>query len=163
MANYTLTNGSSAGAGTQQATATTFISPLLVTGCPISVPRRGKLYDLLIGTNGTPADNFMEWDISRCTIVSTSVAGGTLVAAPPLDPADAAATSIATVNSTGSATISVPNLFYVGVNQRASYRWVAAPGSELVWPATSSNGLNLRTRSGGYTGTATGTWYFQEQ
>lgn len=24
--------------------------------------------------------------------------------------------------------------FYVGVNQRAKYRWVAAPGSEIVWP-----------------------------
>ena len=163
MAEYTLTNGSSAGAGTQQATTTTYVSPILVSGCATSGPRRGKIYDLLIGTNGTPADNFVEWDISRVTTVSTSAAAGTLVAAPPLDPANAVALTVCTVNSTGSATISVPNIFYVGVNQRASYRWVAAPGSELVWPATSSNGFALRGRSGGYTGTLTGNWMFQEQ
>ena len=163
MSNYTITNGSTAGSGTQQATTTTYVSHILGAGAPTSTPRRGKLYDVLIGTNGTPADNFVEWDISRVTTISTSVAAGTLVAAPPLDPADAAATSVVTVNSTGSPTISVPNLFYVGVNQRASYRWVAAPGSELVWPATSSNGLVLRGRSGAYTGTLTGNWMFQEQ
>lgn len=163
MANYTLTNGSSASAGTQQAITTTYVSPCLVTGAPTSAPRRGKIYDLLIGTNGTPADNFVEWDISRCTTVSTSAGAGTLVTPQPLDAADAAATSVATVNSTGSTTISIQNMFYVGVNQRASYRWVAAPGSELVWPATSSNGFCLRARSGGYTGTVTGNWMFQEQ
>lgn len=162
MSNYTLTNGSSAGAGTQQNQTTTYVSPLLVTGASSTTPPRGKIYDLLIGTNGTPADNFVEWDISRCTTVSTAAAAGTLVAAPPLDAADAVAQSVATVNSTGAATISVPNIFYVGVNQRASYRWVAAPGSELVWPATSSNGFALRARSGGYTGTCTATWMFNE-
>lgn len=163
MSNYTLTNGSTTGGGTQQATTTTYVSPILVSGAPTTTPRRGKIYDLLIGTNGTPADNFIEWDISRCTTVSTAVAAGTLVAAQPLDQADAIAVSVCTVNSTGSATIAVPNLFYVAVNQRASYRWVAAPGSELVWPATSSNGFCLRGRSGGYTGTLSGTWMFDEQ
>lgn len=167
MANYTLTNGSSAGAGTQQAVTATYVNSLLATGAPTTTPRRGKIYDLLIGTNGTPADNFMEWDISRVTTVSTSAAAGTLVAAPPLDSADAAATSVCTVNSTGTSTISVPNIFYVGVNQRASYRWVAAPGSEIVWPAntsaTVSNGLAGRVRSGGYTGVCTMQWIFQEQ
>jgi hypothetical protein len=163
MANYTTTNGSTGSAGTQQSITTSYVSHCLGVGAPTSAPRRGKIYDLLIGTNGTPADNYVEWDISRVTTVSTSAAAGTLVTPQALDPADAAATSVATVNSTGSPTISVQNVFYVGVNQRASYRWVAAPGSELVWPATSSNGFALRARSGGYTGTVTGNWMWQEQ
>lgn len=163
MANYTATNGSSASAGTQQATATAYAGALLTVGAPTSGPRRGKIYDVLVGTNGTPADNYMEFDISRATTVSTGAAGGTLITPQPLDSADAAATSVVTANSSITATISIQNLWYVGVNQRASYRWVAAPGSELVWPATSSNGCVLRTRSGGYTGTATGTWLFCEQ
>lgn len=163
MSNYTLTNGSSAGSGTQQNMGTAYGGGLIASGAPSGTPRRGKIYDLLIGTNGTPADNYVEWDISRCTTVSTAAAAGTLVAAPPLDQADAAAITVCTVNSTGTQTISVPNIFYVGVNQRASYRWVAAPGSELVWPATSSNGFTLRARSAGYAGTATGNWMFQEQ
>ena len=157
MANYTATNGSTASAGTQQATATAYAGALLGLTTATTL-RRGKIYDLLIGTNGTPADNFMEWDISRVTAASTA----TVVTPQPLDSADQAAIAIASANSSTHGTISIQNIFYVGVNQRASYRWVAAPGSELVWPATSSNGFQLRQRSGGYTGTATGTWMWQE-
>jgi len=159
MANYTATNGSTASAGTQQATASAYTGAILGVNAPTSGPRRGKIYDLLIGTNGTPADNYMEWDISRVTTSSTA----TIITPQALDPADAAATSVVTVNSSTHGTVSIQNILYVGVNQRASYRWVAAPGSELVWPATSSNGFQLRQRSGGYTGTATGAWMFQEQ
>lgn len=160
MAKYAITNGSTSGAGTQQNMTTTYVGALLGMNSSSSVPRRGKVYDLLIGTNGTPADNFIEWDISRVTTSSTATV---VTSPPPLDPADAAATTLVTVNSSTQGTISVPNLFYVGVNQRASYRWVASPGGELVWPATSSNGFQLRARSGGYTGTATGTIHFEEQ
>ena len=159
MANYSATNGSTASAGTQQATATAYTGALLGVNGPTSAPRRGKVYDVLIGTNGTPADNYMEWDISRVTTSSTA----TIITPQPLDSADAAATTVATANSSTHGTVSLQNVWYVGVNQRASYRWVAAPGSELVWPATSSNGYQLRVRSGGYTGTATGTWMWQEQ
>ena len=157
---FTITNGSTTGGGTQQATAAAYAGALIgVSASSTSAPlRRGAVYDVLIGTNGTPADNFVEWDISRVTASSSA----TIVAVAPLDSADGAATSVVTVNSSTFATISVPNMWYVGVNQRASYRWVAAPGSELIWPATSSAGFQLRQRSGGYTGTATGTILFSE-
>src|SRR5882762_6129799 len=125
-----------------------------------AAPRRIKIYDVLIGTNGTPADNFIEWDISRVTTASTS----TTATPQPLDQADAASLTTTTVNSSQFGTITAnSNVFYIGVNQRASYRWVAAPGGELVSPATSSAGFQLRVRSGGYTGTATGTIHFEEQ
>lgn len=159
MAKYSVTNGSTASAGTQQATATAYGGAIVGMNAPTASPRRGKVYDVLIGTNGTPADNFVEWDISRVTTSSTA----TIVTPQPLDSADAAATSVITANSSSAGTISVQNIFYVGVNQRASYRWVASPGGEIVWPATSSNGLQLRARSGGYTGTVTGTIHFEEQ
>lgn len=159
MANYGVTNGSTASGGTQQATTTTYVGPLvsLVAG---TTARRIKLYDILIGTNGTPADNFMEFDISRVTGASSL----TIYAAQSLDNADAAALTVAAVNSSLAGTVTtLTNLFYVGINQRASYRWVAAPGSELVGPATTSAGLQLRCRSAAYVGTATGTLLFQEQ
>lgn len=156
--NYSITNGSSAGAGTQQNLTTTYVSAVLGVGSSTSTPRRIAIYDVLVGTDGTPADNYIEWDISRVTTMSTA----TVVAAPPLDSADAAAVSVVTVNSSTAGTISVPNIWYVGVNQRASYRWVAAPGSELIAPATSSNGFQLRAKSGGYTSTVTGTFFFSE-
>lgn len=158
MAQYTLSNGSTTGGGTQQATGSAYSLPILGLNSSTSVPRRGKVFDLLIGTDGTPADNFIEWDVSRITTSSTS----TLLAGFPLDPADAASASVSTVNSTAAPTIGTPGLWYVGINQRASYRWIASPGSEIVWPATASNGLALRGRSASYTGTLTGTWMWIE-
>lgn len=163
MANYVITNSTLGGTGTQQAMTTTYKTLCSVyassTGTT-SLVRRGKIYDLLIGTNGTPADNPMEFDVARLTAPSTSA----LITANPLDPADAAAASGVNANSTTEGTFSSSGqVFYVGINQRASYRWVAAPGSELVWPATSSAGLALRAKSASYTGTATGTVMFQEQ
>lgn len=160
MANYAITNGSTSGGGTQQPTTTTYVGALIGLTGANSAPRRIKIYDVLIGTNGTPADNFVEWDISRVTAASTT----TSATPQPLDQADATSLTTTTVNSSTFGTITAnSNCFYVGVNQRASYRWVAAPGSELVSPATSSAGFQLRARSGAYTGTATGTLLFQEQ
>ncbi len=160
MAKYVISN-STTSVGTQQAMTTTYKS-LNTAVAAQSAPRRGKVYDLLVGTNGTPADNYMEWNVSRITALSTT--GGTTYTAQALDPADAAALATCTSNSTTEGTITTAtDLFYVGVNQRASYRWVAAPGSELVWPATSCSGMVIRARSGGYTGTATTTVYFEEQ
>lgn len=160
MANYGITNGSTSGGGTQQPTAATYVGSLIGVVGSTTAPRRIKVYDVLIGTNGTPADNFVEWDISRVTASSTT----TVLAAQSLDNADATALTVAAVNSSTFGTVTTgSNLFYVGINQRASYRWVAAPGSELVSPATSSAGFQLRVRSAAYTGTATGTLLFQEQ
>jgi hypothetical protein len=157
MSNFSVTNGSTTGGGTQQNMTTTYVGALLGLTAPSASPRRFRIYDVLIGTNGTPADNFIEWDISRVTASSTA----TIITPMPLDQADAATLTVATANSSTHALITGSgNVFYVGVNQRASYRWVAAPGGELVAPATSSAGFQLRTRSGGYTGTATGTLHF---
>lgn len=160
MAKYAITNGSTSGGGTQQSMTTTYVGSLVGLTSSGTTPRRGKVYDILIGTNGTPADNYIEWDMSRVTTNSTA----TFLAAQALDQADSAALTNVTVNSSTAGTITTgSNVFYVGVNQRASYRWVANPGSELVWPATSSNGFQLRARSAGYTGTATATVHFEEQ
>ena len=160
MAKYSITNGSTSGAGTQQNTTTTYVGSLIGLTGANAAPRRIKVYDLLIGTNGTPADNFIEWDISRVTTNSTA----TSATPQPLDQADATSLTTTTVNSSTFGTITAnSNVFYVGINQRASYRWVAAPGGELVSPATSSAGFQVRVRSGGYTGTATATVHFEEQ
>ncbi len=182
MANFGVTNSTAIGAGNvQQAVASTYKSLIVMgnssaTGSTVGAGmyRRGKLYDILIGTNGTPADNYMEFDVTRITL-GTTPAGTTtlgissLSSTYGLDPADSnGCVNWLQINSTGEVGVTATTeVWYVGVNQRASYRWVAAPGSELVWPAvssaTASGGLSLRVRSGGYTGTATGNVLFQEQ
>lgn len=163
MANFAISNSTLGGVGTQQAMTTTYKTLVCVyasTTGTTSLVRRGKIYDILVGTNGTPADNAMEFAVSRMTAPSTSA----IISAQPLDMADAVMASGCVANSTTEGTFtSSAELWYAGINQRASYRWVAAPGSEMVYPATSSAGLALRARSPAYTGTATGTVYNQEQ
>lgn len=181
MANFTVVNTTGIGGGAvQQAVATTYKS-LISVGNSSATPsslgaglyKRGKLYDILVGTNGTPADNYMEWDVTRITLGTTPAAVtlgiSSLSSTFTLDTADSNnLLNWIAINSTSEGGITATTeIWYVGVNQRASYRWVAAPGSELVWPAvssaTASGGLALRTRSGGYTGTATATILAQEQ
>jgi len=155
MANYAVNNKN---AGTQQAISSSYKT--LAALFSSATVRRGKLYDFMFGTNGTPADNPMEFDISRMTVDGT----GTATTPNPLDPADASALTTSKSNYTAEPTVTAASsVFYLGINQRASYRWVAAPGSELVWPATSANGLVMRALSTGYTGTATAEGLFQEQ
>lgn len=146
MANYAATNNSSAGgaAGTNITASSTYAA-IITMGSSSTTPVRGKLYDVLIGTNGTPADNVMEFQILRTTECATGVAGGTTITAAPLDSNDKIAVSRVTVNSTGvAAGAASPSLWYIGINQRASYRWVAAPGGELIWPATGSAAISLQ-------------------
>jgi hypothetical protein len=177
MPNYVITN-STVFAGTAPIAVTaTYQTQLLVgpTSAALNNPaypglRRGKIYDLLVGTAGTPADFSYEWEVTRTTAMgstNTTAPAGSLSSvssAFALDIADVGFSAYALNNS--SAETNMPagaQVWYVGINQRASYRWVAAPGSELVWPAVSSQGMALKTRSvSGGTATATGSIYFSE-
>jgi hypothetical protein len=103
-------------------------------------PRRIKLYDLVLGSEATPADGAFKWSVDRCTAAGTS----TGVTPQPLDPADAATEMDAGENHTIDPTGTTP-LLAIALNQRATMRWVAAPGGELVAPATASNGFAFRT------------------
>lgn len=184
MANFGISNSTVAGFGSTQAPISAAYKTLVLAaastqGSGVSATngslRRGKIYDLLVGTNGTPADNYVEWQISKATVTTssgTTFAGvlSSVSSAMALDPADVGAFAFMVANSSnegGISLITAPSAWYVGVNQRASYRWVAAPGSELVYPAVSSatggNGLCLQARSAAYTGTATGNVLFAEQ
>lgn len=178
MANLAIVNSTACGGGNVQAACTTTYKTQILIGNSTTSNttisgqlRRGKLYDILVGTNGTPADNYMEWDCCRATVGTSSVLAGGISSLSSnffLDAADAGSMAIIGINSSiETAFTPTTEVWYVGVNQRASYRWVAAPGSELVYPANSSatggNGFLGRVRSGAYTGTATMNILFQEQ
>lgn len=177
MPNFAVVNTTAALGGAAQSAITTTYKTQIITfnsstaSGSVTALRRGRLYDILVGTNGTPADNYMEWDVVRVTGgVTTSTLGSisSLSSLYALDTADntGAGSQIAINSSVETDRTTGTEVFYVGVNQRASYRWVAAPGSEIVWPANASatptNGLAGRARSGGYTGTATMNWLFTE-
>jgi hypothetical protein len=101
-----------------------------------------KWYDVILGSEASPADNPFLWILQRCTTAGTSTA----VTPQPLDPADAATETDAGENHTAEPTYTANQiLLAVPLNQRATFRWVAAPGSELVAPATASNGIGIQT------------------
>ncbi len=126
---------------------------------PASGMRRGKLYDILFGSEGSaPADNAFDWEVLRCSTAGTATA-----ATPnPLDPADAAAVTVGGQAHSAEPTTGVSILDWP-MNQRASTRWVASPGSELVFPATASNGFTIRTKVAGGAVAVTATGFVDEQ
>ena len=184
MANYSIPNSTGLTYGTScQAMTTTYKSIITIgngstaavsgfAGATVAspyLPRRGKIYDILIGQNYSPADTYVTWDMMRMTALGSSgnVFAGALTSASSLfalDSADAAANSFITMNASIETNSSAAaDVWSIAINQRASYRWVAAPGSEFVYPATSSAGLALRCLgAGSFAGTVTGTVMFQE-
>jgi hypothetical protein len=181
MANFTVTNTTAIGGGNaQQAAAATYKSLIVVGNSSATTAtngagtyRRGKLYDLLLGTAGSPADNYYEFDVGTITLGTTPAGITTLLISSlsssfTLDPADINVTAAIHINSSAEVGIgSVVEKWYLGINQRASYRWVCAPGSEILYPANSSatnpNGLAIRGRSAAGTANMTATVMVSEQ
>ena len=156
MARYTVGTGHG---GTPQAMTTTYKTLVSVTALTANVVRRGWIYDIMVGADGTPADNAMTFKVDRQTSAST----GSAAVPSPIDGGDAAATLVGTANYTIEPTVTAAKqLIELGMNQRASYRWVAAPGGELVVPASDTDGIGARVKSPGYTGTMVCTLQFWE-
>ena len=122
-----------------QTPAGTTLAIINLTG---SAAIRCKIYDLIIGSDATPADQATEFTMVRTTDAGT---GGTALTEAPLDPLTVAATGAA-IGGTFSAQPAQGNiLLMIPLNQRATFRWVAAPGSELISAATAANGIMLNS------------------
>lgn len=126
---------------------------------PASSMRRLKLADFSIGAGGTPADNATEFNLVRTTANGTD---GSTVTPNPIDPADAACVATFGQGVTAEPTTAGVDLWDLPLNQRASYRWQAVPGYELVIPATANAGLAMRGLSPAYTGAFGGSLFFDE-
>ena len=122
---------------------------------------RPYVYDFTFGTTGTPSDSVITLTVSRAAATAATL--GTALTPSPLDSGDAAATMTAIASLTAEEATGVV-LFQVGLNVRATYRWVAAPGGELIMAAsTTTNGsLSLNALSPAYTLDAKATAYHAE-
>jgi len=118
--------------------------------------RRAFLYEWTVGPGSVPnaTDCELVWSIIKQTTAGT---GGVTLTMNAIDQADATAGSVAlgnfTAEPTGAETAIIDTL---GANQRASYRWVVAPGGpgEIIIPATNLAGIGVRTKSSTYVGNA---------
>lgn len=102
---------------------------------------RIKVYDVVVGSDATPADNAAEYVLQRYTVDGTSTA----VTPQALDPGDAAALAEAGEAHSAEPTYTANAiLLQWAQNQRATFRWVAVPGGELIIPATADSGIGLQ-------------------
>lgn len=104
---------------------------------------RGRIYDIIIGSDATPADVAGEFNIIRGTVSGT---GTGTVTPHAFDPADPAALLTAKQGTfTGQTKTATSEILMIALNQRATFRWVAVPDGEIVVPATSDNWVGLES------------------
>jgi hypothetical protein len=120
---------------------------------------RAWIYDILVGSDATPADLAGQFDVIRGTVSGT----GTAVTPRALDPGNPAAL-LAGEGGTFSGQTKTANsaMLSFGLNQRATFRWVAPPGGELVVPATSDNWVGVESIGHGGTPNINCTIHWQE-
>lgn len=104
---------------------------------------RPRIYDILVGSDAV-ADNAAKFLIQRNTTTGTPAGNFTPV---PIDPSDPTAVVTCGLGLFSAGPTLTANAYVLqwAQNQRATFRWVAAPAKELIIPATATNGLSLMT------------------
>lgn len=121
---------------------------------------RPRFFEFIVGTTGAAADNAIEYRFGRFD--TADGAGDTLTPAA-LDQADPVALGVAQGNhGTEPTYVANEESVIVGINQRATFRWIASPGREFVAPATATEGFGLVGFNGTYVGLYTGTMFWEE-
>ena len=145
--------------GTQTTTATPGDTTLAVLG---DAAVRGRVFEWIFSQSGTPADNVVQWLVRRLTAVGTEGAG--VVPVTLSDPGGTSAGAIdgAENHSVEPTYTAASELLDFDINERATFRWVASPGGEMVIPATASNGLGATAISATYSGDTRVTAHFTE-
>jgi hypothetical protein len=139
-------NSRNATSPSQQNLTTTFKT---IVSLESAATGRGQLFELELGADGPPnaTDCQIVYGVSRQTVTGT----GTASTPNPMNPADAASRTTSKINHTIEPTVTANSMiFAAALNQRASQRWIAAPGKELIWPNTSANGLVAQALSPTY-------------
>lgn len=112
-----------------------------ILGLTSAATVRPRIFDLILGSDATPADNAAEYVLQRYTAAGTST-GVTPQALDPSDPAALASSGEAhTVEPTYTANAI---MLQWAQNQRLTFRWVAAPMGEIILPATAANGVGIQ-------------------
>jgi len=107
-----------------------------------STAHRNSVYEMWFGNIGSPADQVSVQTVQRITADGS----GTGVTPTALDPADRASQCTCLENHTSEPTYtSNTEVMEIPLNHRATFRWVAAPGGEIVTPATNNFGAGFKS------------------
>lgn len=128
---------------------------------PAAAPTsRGRIVDILVGSDDTPADQACRFSVGRTTAVGTEGAGFVPNNVDPAGPAGAYDSGNA--HSAEPTYTANKQLLVFSMNQRATFRWVASPGYELVMAATQNNGAGLKSAASTSTQAHEATILFEE-
>jgi hypothetical protein len=171
MSGFTVNNEM---AGSAQNLTTTYKTQIML-GVPASLPRRMRVFEIELSATGVPnaTDCPIQGDFLWCT---GAVIGTNTAATPwPKDSGTAIGTQVDTAVSKGYINWSAePTVYGVAnswwfraFNQRSGVLWQAAPGHEIVLPAsaqgtTVSTGAGLRALSPNYASTVAARTDFDE-
>ncbi len=106
---------------------------------------RPRVYDMIFSHGTAPGDTVIRWEIGRITVTGA----GTGITENSLDPDAPAADVLAEeeIGTTGFTVVADSQFLDFDLNQRATFRWVAAPGGEILMPATAAFGLGWNASS----------------
>ena len=120
---------------------------------------RPAVYDILLGCGATPADLAGRWAVQRYSASGSA----TSVTPAPLNTSNPASNVTAGKTNTVEPTYTASTeMLLFGLNQRATFRWVAAPGGEIVLPAVAASGIGIYSVSHGGTPTCEATFHWEE-
>jgi hypothetical protein len=148
-----------AASGVSGALTTTVKTALGVQQPASTLKGRIELYQLILSSAATPADNSIEW------IVQKTSTAGTSTAVTPTDVDDASNTAVGAAGQTFTAeptAVSNTILLDIGLNQRSPYTVVLGPGFEWPIANTASRGIGVGAKHPSATPTVNATAYWRE-
>lgn len=134
--------------GTHQTPAGTNLTILALESAAAA---RGRLHQIILGSDATPADVATEFALLRHTAAGI---GGTAVTEKPADPLGPAALCNlrgGTMTEPTYETVGTEALLQIALNQRATFTWIANPGREIATAVGTANGVGLRSIASGGT------------
>ena len=135
---------SASGTQTLQATDDDSTDATALTIAAQSTAHQNRIYEIWFANIGAPADLVSVYTVARIT-AATTTAAGTTVTPSLIDLSDRASQSKSLENCTTEPTYtSNQELLEIPLNHRATFRWVSAPGGELVTPATNNAGAGFK-------------------
>lgn len=129
---------------------------------PAATPTsRGAITEVISGGAGTPGDNSATFLLNRTTAVGTEGSGLVPNNLDPAGPAGAYDSGLGVFGAEPTYT-SVKHLLRFALNHRATFRWIANLGFELMMAATQNNGAGLKSSASSSTQAYAHTIIFQE-
>ena len=120
---------------------------------------RPKVYDIILSSSSAPNDYSAHFQLQRFSADGT----GTAVTPQVLDFAEVAARATSKHTYTAEPTYTANEILLdLAHNLRATVRWTAVPGKELVIPALAGDGLGLRCQAVSTQFTEVATIFFEE-